>query len=476
MTSPALNGRTLGHREAGAHSPGGRRSLTALAVACLALATLLGGYLAFGVEALTLTVPIAACAVGVACFTASGPLYVEYMVWAWFLAPFLRRVVDYSQGAYTPSSLIIAAPVLVGAISALPLLGDLVRGRVAMSSPFVLPLLALVSAFGVGALRNGATAAGLDLLSWGVPVVVGYHVASNWEQFPEYRRRVQRAFLWGGGLLGAYGVWQFLYLPPWDAMWMSEAGMNSIGRAEPLMVRVFGTLNAPGPYATALMASLVLGTAGRKNLLAGPALVGLLLSLVRGAWGGFALAVAWIAVQAPARERVRLLAVVAVVATAIAPLLLLEPVAARIDGRMDTLSELGDDRSAQVRTQIYTTEGPRRILAAPLGEGLGAIGTAARVSGAEESVFDSGLLGVPLVLGIPGVLLYYAGLARLAVAGVGRRQSSRFLRAASGVVLAVLAMLVFVNQLTDFSGMLLWMCIGLIVAGRAHSASTSELV
>ncbi|MFW5698984.1 MAG: hypothetical protein ACOCYN_03940, partial [Planctomycetota bacterium] len=44
--------------------------------------------------------------------------------------------------------------------------------------------------------------------------------------------------------VATYGWFQFLFAPPWDTMWMRSSGMMSIGRPEPMQIRVFATLAA----------------------------------------------------------------------------------------------------------------------------------------------------------------------------------------------------------------------------------------
>lgn len=56
---------------------------------------------------------------------------------------------------------------------------------------------------------------------------------------------------------GVYGVVQFTVLPVWDRRWMIASGLTSIGAPYPLQVRVFGTSEAPGPFAAFLGLGLV---------------------------------------------------------------------------------------------------------------------------------------------------------------------------------------------------------------------------
>jgi len=437
----------------------------------LVLALLVLTYYVYGIEHFTLVVPVVGTAIGVALISYSGPAYIEYMLWMYFLTPFIRRIVDYSQGAYTPTSLIIATPLLIGAVSIIPFLYALVRGRVSVSSPIVIPLVALGFAFIVGLTKNGAVPALYDLLAWLVPIAIGFHLAQNWRRYPEYRNSVRRTFVLGGLVLGLYGIAQFVVLMPWDQFWMEGSGVI-FGKPEAFKVRVFGTLNAPGPYAVTMMAAIAMIVGSGNVISLGPAIVGLLLSLVRAAWGGLFLAIVWLAGQARGRERTRLVWVIAVGVVVAVPFLRFGPIGQQVGERASTISALDENRSAQARAELYTGHGVRWVLQNPLGRGLGSIGKVSKLSQEGVGNFDSGILGVPLVLGIPGMLIYYFGLGTLVMRYVWRRHDDWFLQVASGLVLSIIALLLFANQLANFAGVILWLCIGITVAGRTYYRAT----
>lgn len=452
-----------------------RRALFHAAAGLLIMAFLIPVYWTGGAPALSLAIPCAAVAVGVALFVISGPSYIEYLCWVWFLTPLLRRLLDYAQGAYTPTSPLMLSPILVSLICAIPFVRSLVRGRIPVTSPFVLALAAVGVGFAIGVVRNGAAAAAYDALLWSAPLFVGTYIAENFRIYPDFRRAVQRAFVMGGLVLGIYGVVQFIDPAPWDRLWMEGSGMMSIGRPEPFGVRVFGPLNAPGPYAIVLMVSLTLTLAGRGFAVAGPAAAGFLLSLVRAAWGGLAVGVLWFAGHLRGRERTRLLALVGVAVLLVLPFLRYQPIQERVDERAQSLTSLEEDGSMRARLAIYTTRGPQALMRAPLGWGLGAIGTAAKLSVGQSASFDSGLFAVPLALSIPGALLYAVGLGLLLRRFVLRRQAERFAQAAASVVVSILALLLFANQLAGLPGTLLWMCTGLVVSSNLYHADEGSV-
>jgi hypothetical protein len=100
-------------------------------------------------------------------------------------------------------------------------------------------------------------------------------------------------FLWGVLLMSAYGMYQFLVAPPWDSYWLTEistgmaATSPSFGQPKPYGIRVWSTMNAPGPLSVMLSASLIwLATRDRIGSII-IALGGygvLLLTMGRGAW------------------------------------------------------------------------------------------------------------------------------------------------------------------------------------------------
>ncbi|MCA3793689.1 MAG: glucose-6-phosphate isomerase, partial [Burkholderia sp.] len=73
-------------------------------------------------KVLTLAFPVLAIAVGIWLYFKSPARYVGFMWWVWFLSPEVRRLADWSKGAFTPTSLIQVAPLAVTMIAGLGLL------------------------------------------------------------------------------------------------------------------------------------------------------------------------------------------------------------------------------------------------------------------------------------------------------------------------------------------------------------------
>jgi hypothetical protein len=366
------------------------------------------------------------------------------------------------------------APYLVSGVAALTLVRCLPQLLQPRLLPFALILMALNYAFVIGLVHAGPLAATYGLLTWLVPVVLGFHVAAQWEWYPLHRDAIQRVFLWGVLAMGVYGIVQFLVLPAWDAHWMRASEMSSIGGAQPFKVRIWSTMNSPQPFALAMMAGLLFAFAAKgwfRFVAAGPGYVGLLLSLVRTAWLGWAIGLVILLARARGAHKARLLAIGIAVGLLSLPLLLLEPVADRVSARFETLQDLGEDESLQARLALYS----EFFLASAgnvVGEGIGSANLATKLAEdgdlAEYQTIDSGVLEAMFVLGWPGTLLYLAGLCWLVGGAFGGppARDDLAVSAAGAVVVAILAMTLSHNTLVGVGGAVLWTFLGLMLAAR----------
>jgi hypothetical protein len=401
--------------------------------------------------------------------------YLGFAWWLWFLTPEVRRLVDYQVG-WNPISVVMLAPYLVTALTFFTVLQHLPKLQINRYFPFGLILLGLFYAFNVGVWKVGPFGATFDLLNWLVPVVFAFHLLVHWRNYPLFGQVIQRTFAWGVLVMGSYGLLQFFSPPVWDEYWMLNAEMGSIGIPEPFEVRVFSTLNSPGPFAVVMMAGLLLLLSGGGLVRLPAASVGyasFLLSLVRASWGAWVVGLLIIVAQT-ARSRPRLLATVVVMGAITLPLLAVGPVANTVDERLQTISDLQQDDSFQTRLMFYSEFLPPAFLN-PVGEGMGSTGVATRLStaGGELGVwgnFDSGIMNIPFVLGWPGLLLYASGLAWLLLYALRSRGSRHdlFAAASRGIAVALLAQLIFANTLVGLSGMVFWSFLGLSLAANTY--------
>jgi hypothetical protein len=354
--------------------------------------------------------------------------------------------------------------------------------------------LGLFYGYWVGIFGVGLLAATFDLLNWAVPVMLACHLMVHWRTYPCYRQVVQRTFVWGVLVMGLYGLLQQFALPAWDRYWLVNAPIGVISSVnltpeslsdspEEFWLRVFSTLNSPGPFAVVMMAGLLLLLSGGGPLRWPAAAVGyasFLFSLVRSAWGGWVMGVLFI-VAWGGRFRLRLLATLAVMVLSVLPLLLIAGSSAEaFKMRFQSFGDLQQDPSTEDRLSSGS-EVLSQALLEPVGHGLGSTGTATKLSTpgghlGEFGDFHNGLLNIPFVLGWWGSLPYLGGLAWLlfrALWGKGL-QSDLFAITSRGIVVAVLAQLVFVNTLVGVQGMIFWGFLGLALAAQAHHTQNAK--
>ena len=398
-------------------------------------------------------------------------LYLGFSWWVWFLTPEVRRLVDYRVG-YTETSLVMLAPFLVSGvalIAVLPRLSQLPR-------PYRLPLafvtFGLLYAYGVGVLYNGPLTATFDLLTWGVPVIAGAYVLTHTQHAAAFGEVTRRAFIWGLLVLGLYAAVQYFYLPAWDGYWMDNAGLGSIGSSEPLQVRVFSTLNSPGPFAAVMMAGLLLvfTRGGLVTALgAGAGFLGFALAAVRATWAGWLVGFVVVAASLPLRLRARLLGTLFLLVLVAAPLFMVGPVAGLLSQRLQTFTKLGSDVSFNERLALYSSL-PEFTAGNPLGRGLGSTGVASSLSSQTPSLqnLDSGIIAVIYSFGILGTLYFVGGAAALLGAALRGGLRSRNVTDASyiGITVAAVSQLAFGNAWGGVSGMLLWVFPCLYLASR----------
>lgn len=457
------------------------RSLDALTYASLATTACVGAAAFVGPLAalVQLLYPASALVTAALLLWRRPALYTEFMWWVWFLTPAVRRLVDLHVG-YTDASPVMLAPFLVAGAALAAVLRRLGKLPCAYRLPLAFTAGGLLYGYTVGLLYNGPVAATFDLLTWGVPVVSGAYVLTQRESVSAFRTATQRAFMWGLLVMGVYSLVQYFYLPPWDGYWMDHAGLGSIGVSEPREVRVFSTLNSPGPFATVVMAGLLLAFSGKGviNMLGTTAgLVGFALSAVRSAWGGWVVGVLIVLVSLPLRQRARLLGTLLLLAVVAVPLFTVGPIAELLSQRLGTLTNLQEDTSFNDRLALYTrfssfTSGN------VLGQGLGGTGVAAGLRNASTALqdLDSGVIAVIYTFGLLGTLYYVGGAFFLFGAALrsGLRSRSSADAVYIGIMVGTVSQLAFGNVWGGAPGMILWFFPCLYLASREERALSPE--
>lgn len=415
---------------------------------------------------LRIAYPAGALVVGIVLYQRYPILYLGYTWWVAFLTPFLRRLIDFQSGWLDPNPVLLA-PFLVMFVSGMTFMQHMPRLYRREGLPFMLATIAIVYGLLVGLIRNPPVSVVVPLLNWLAPLLFGFHLLANWRHYPEYRQNLQRTFVWGVLITGVYGIVQYLVAPPWDGLWLVNSKSVAFGTPEPLGMRVFSTMNSPGPFATVLMAGLVLLFTSHSSirfLAAGSGYLAFLLSLVRSAWLGWGVALLTFVPALKPRLQMRLIVTILVMAIAVIPLVNLQPFSSAIAARMGSLSDTQNDVSFNARLAGYD-----EILGAALaeipGQGLGFV-----LASDNLGSNDSGILTILFTLGWLGALPYLGGifLLILSLFQITEAASDAFISAARAITLGVFVQIGLGNPTIALSGVVFWGFAGMALAAQRY--------
>ncbi len=412
---------------------------------------------------LRLTFPLLAFAVGLLLYFRYPLLYAGFTWWLWFLTAWVARVVDYRSG-WDPQRIMLVAPFLVTIISGITALKYLPRTYQQGGLPFLLAFGGVFYGFIVGLIQNPVFPVIRALLDWLPPILFGFHLFINWQDYPKYRQNIRTTFLWGILVVGVYGVIQYLIAPQWDRAWITNTELVSFGTPEPLGIRVFSTLNSTGPFASVMMAGLLLlfdSQSSFRFIAAGAGYLSLLLSLARTAWGGWLVAALVHLSSLKSSLQMRMILTVTIMAVVILPLAAIDPFAEIITSRLQTFTNLGSDASLNARTEIYE-DGLGLALVQGLGNGLGSI--------TRDEVVDSGIIEFLMTLGWFGTIPYAVGVI-LILACLFSYSESRFdsfVSIARAIGFSSALQLVIGSSMLGVSGVILWGFIGMGMAAHKY--------
>lgn len=412
----------------------------------------------------------------------------------WVVVPEVRRLIDWRFGFHASQALALAPLFAMGVFA----FATTFRGRLDVSHKMLVLawiwIGAFTYAFAVGLLVGRGTSAVYDFLQFFAPMFIALWLATGSEQPSLAFRRFSTVLLAIAVGVSAYGMFQFVALPPWDAYWMQQVmsvtHMGSIGKPRPFEVRIFSVLNSPEPCGAFLAVAIALNlyrlTEKRLLPLAGLLLcvITLALTLVRSAWIGLIVAIAVYAIfsSRPGRA-VSVVLACAIVVTGFFAFLspwITEQAGQDIIGqRVQTFTNLANDSSAQERT-TSTEELVNAAIAYPIGEGLGMVGTAAQLTSFTQSInsVDGGLQARLVEMGFAGFIGYVAAVL-LAFAFVlqrwleARRSGDRTEGEIMSALLAVQAALIVLDFSADshvnLAGALFWLTVGIALSPRVGS-------
>jgi hypothetical protein len=405
--------------------------------------------------------------------------YLLLTLWIAALTPFARRIVDVQAG-WDATNVMLTAPFLVAA-PMIPAVLQRLRTLDAGAALFPgMAALCIFYGFLVTLLRGEPAPGLIGVADWGVPVLYYFFVLVHRDRILELLKRLPWFVSSNMLLLGAYGVCQFVALPAWDLYWMRSAEVGAFGQPEPFLVRVFSTMNSPGPFACWITALIILSFGFGSWLMPVARLAGLLslaFTLVRTSWGGLAVALVMV-VLGSGRKAIGYALGIAVGSVALIFIVTSVPqINEAVTQRVDTFQDLQQDGSLLEREE-EATRMLTLIAENPLGVGVGTLGRGTVAAGSGQILFtgpiDDGFLEIFGSLGWLFGFLYCGalfGMAALSFRGApGFAQEIRVTRAAA---VATLAALPFTNIAVSVTGVVMWTMFA-VTAAIASCAAPRE--
>ncbi len=238
-------------------------------------------------------------------------------------------------------------------------------------------------------------------------------------------------------------------------------------------MRVWSTMNGPGPFANTMMAGLLLLLVLRSRWKVPAAVAGylsFLLSMVRTAWLSWLIGLFLILKRANRRAIGRILISIIILAACVLPLASDPRMATVISDRMKTFSDVQQDGSFQARSDMYESL-LDDVVQNPVGFGFQ---NRRLVHGL---VVDSGILVDIFTLGWLGSLLFAAGI--LGLCFKLRRpvdRSDQFPIAAKAIFVALLAQIISGNIFVSVTGAMFWLFAGLSMAACEYHSKRSTFL
>ncbi len=406
------------------------------------------------------------------------PAYVELVFWLWFLTPFLSRMADYQSG-WSPRSAVELAPYVTAGLSGLPLLASLRSLSDRRVLPYVCAIVAILYGLILGLVSLPLFDVLRALLNWLVPVLFGLFVYQNRAQYPAFKRVVERSFLLGTLVTGAYGIYQYFLLPEWDRMWMLNVQLNSFGKIEAMEIRVFSTMNAPAIYAAVTVCGLLLlfNLKGKLRLLASACgFIGLMLTVSRASWLSLAAGAIYLTICSGMRQRARLAVAAFACVVFLFGIAQIPAVHDVLLQRFETFSDPTQDVSFSARVEGHETAF-RQLAQEPYGEGVGSTDANHNTEGDDAIIgpHDSTILEFLYSLGWAGTLVYLMGLASLGFHVVRTSGSDPIVISTKAILVALAAQCLLNSVMIGVLGFMVWTFASLCLAANdyaKHAAST----
>jgi putative inorganic carbon (HCO3(-)) transporter len=408
---------------------------------------------------------------------------VDYVLIVYVFNRGLRRVLDYAAGAFNPLSPVSLTPLLVAGFMLLPFLPRFGTLPKVQKTIFYCLFAALGYAFIVGFFRI-QFAAVYALGEALAPIAVfGYILTLSPTQ--NTKDRWLRTSGWCAIVAAAYGWYQYLTIPPWDAFWVRAVGFEGyLGILEPTKIAVFSTFAERGPLGGFLgfaVVPMILASKWRPLSWFGVILV-LSVILLAGTRTGVILAafatVVYVMINRGTGFWQMAIAAVVIFAAAYFGMGAM-PGGDQVQKRFSTLSNMQEDGSYQGRVEIYESS-VSAILGNPIGSGLGASGVSGRINvggtGTQSVIADAGYAAIVMEFGWLGApLVIYALWLMWKEMGIRFRIGMRTTDVMLGraFMIALIPACFVGNVITTFS--ILWIVFGAALDPRAFRLFVARL-
>ncbi len=413
--------------------------------------------------------------------------YVSIVCWLFFLTPMVRRLIEWRSGS-SSASVVMIAPYIACVAGLWPLRHrwrDLTTERLQQWH-----YVSAAIAYGIvaGFFLNSKSSLSVDAAAWIAPLCFAMYVYAERENADELLTGFRDSFTYGVAFMSLYGMYQFFFLAPWDAYWMENSTLTSIGLPEPRQVRLYGTMNTPQPLANCLVAGILFSFSSKSwvrfvNLSVGVLALGLTMS--RSGWIGGFVGICALSISFTARQRLWLLNGLIACACFLALMMQIPEINQTMSERLQSFTDLKGDGSANARlaSQTYAIE---LFKNSPFGIGLGSAGADSGgasygvAHGPEIPLADNGIEEIMLAFGWCGSLIFAFGF----VAAVRRSYTGPKipeLLVPRAMLAAVIVQVATNGIFPGPTGFIMWSLIGFCESYRFLSAkdgtkSTSAMV
>jgi len=341
----------------------------------------------------------------------------------WVFIPLVRRLVQLPTSYSTGNALTLVPPFF--ALGIFFLLRPKMKLIGFVQFAVVCTGFAFLYAFIVGIAMGSLVSSFYTFIDFLAPILIAAVVATPYrdritssveERYFTYLKSVGVVTL----IVAIYGIVQYVAPLPWDAKWMTDSQMQSIGQPEPFEVRVFSTLNSPGvlgAYLSLAMLHLIPLIRRAPILAYSTMLLGsitFLLSLLRAGWVAVIGGLFVYFIFSERRFALAKMLAISIAVLAIGTLVLqntpgFEKPVEVLSQRFASLGDVDHDYSA-IDRENQIQEGAENAHANPIGYGLGVFGTVTAINSYDgmNALIDNGFLARLIELGLVGFAGYLA--------------------------------------------------------------------